>query len=227
MKYIPVLSTLVSFVFTYFVFIRFQKKGGKHLLFWAAGLLLYGIGTLCEVWLGFAFSPLVLKIWYLAGAMLTAAWLGQGTVYLLLRKGNTANLLAYALLIVSIFALVLVISAPLITPLPAYDISGTASEQYKHILSRSGLTILLTILLNIYGTIGLVGGAAYSAYLFWRKQVLASRMFGNILIAGGAMFPAMAGTLVKAGFLDALYISELLGAVLMFAGFLLTTSGKE
>ncbi|MEI6289846.1 MAG: hypothetical protein WCP19_05385, partial [Chloroflexota bacterium] len=83
------------------------------------------------------------------------------------------------------------------------------------------------ILLNIYGTIGLVGGAAYSAYLFWRKQVLASRMFGNILIAGGAMFPAMAGTLVKAGFLDALYISELLGAVLMFAGFLLTTSGKE
>lgn len=227
MKLIPILSTVISFVFTYFVFIRFQKKGGKHLLFWAAGLLLYGIGTLCEVILGAVFYPFFLRIWYLSGAMLTAAWLGQGTIYLLVRKGNWANILAYILLLASILALVLVLSAPLISPPAVYHVAGTASEQYKNILTRSGLTIFLTIVMNIYGTIGLVGGAAYSAFMFWRKRVLASRMFGNMLIAAGALFPAMAGTLVKAGYLDALYISELLGAVLMFAGFLLSTSGKD
>jgi hypothetical protein len=92
---------------------------------------------------------------------------------------------------------------------------------------RGGLTIFLTIILNIYGTLGLVGGALYSAFLFWRKKVLANRMFGNILIAVGALSPAMAGSLVKAGIVDALYISEFIGAIIMFSGFMLATSGKE
>jgi len=45
--------------------------------------------------------------------------------------------------------------------------------------------------LNIYGTLALVGGAIYSAYIFWRKRVLFHRMIGNILIAAGALAPAM------------------------------------
>jgi hypothetical protein len=76
---------------------------------------------------------------------------------------------------------------------------------------------LLTIVLNIYGTIALVGGALYSAYLFWRKSVLFNRMLGNLLIAAGALMPAMAGSFVKAGLVDWLYMSELLGVVLMYA----------
>ncbi len=83
---------------------------------------------------------------------------------------------------------------------------------------------LLTILLNIYGTIALVGGAIYSAYLFWRKKVLANRMIGNLLIAAGALMPAMAGSFVKAGLVDLLYLSEFVGVVLMYAGFLLATA---
>ena len=50
-------------------------------------------------------------------------------------------------------------------------------------LERTGLTIALTILLNIYGTIWLIGGAIWSAYLFARKQVLPHRVVGSILIA--------------------------------------------
>ena len=89
---------------------------------------------------------------------------------------------------------------------------------------RTGAITLLTILLNIYGTLTMVGGAIYSAFLFWRKQVLLNRVLGNILIAAGALLPAMAGSLVKAGLVDALYISELLGAGVMFTGFLLATA---
>jgi hypothetical protein len=51
-----------------------------------------------------------------------------------------------------------------------------------------------------------------------------NRVVGNLFIAIGALFPAMAGSQVKAGVVDALYISELLGAVLMFTGFILATS---
>ena len=78
--------------------------------------------------------------------------------------------------------------------------------------------------MNIYGTLGLVGGALYSAFLFWRKRVLADRMVGNILIAAGALMPAMAGSLVKAGLVDWLYLSEFLGVVFMYAGFLRATA---
>ena len=224
MTYIPYLSTLVTFAFVIAVYNRYRQRGGVHLLLWAFGLLLYGLGTLSEVILSLTFNVLVLKLWYLTGAMLTAAWLGMGSVHLLIRKGNTANILTWVLAGVSVAALVLILLAP--TNAAAYDVTRPVSEQYKDILTRNGLTILLTILLNIYGTITLVGGAIYSAYLFWRKKVLANRLFGNILIAAGALSPAMGGTLLRAGFADLLYLSEFIGAVLMFIGFVMATAGK-
>ena len=227
MNIIPLFSTVVTVFFTIAVFRRYRMKGGLHLLYWSIGLLLYAFGTLSEVILGFVFNEFMLKLWYLSGAMLTAAWLGQGSIQLLFRKARWSTYLAYALGVVSLLALFLVMTAPLTGTQASYNTAGTISEQYKTILTRAGMMIFLTIILNIYGTIGLVGGAGYSAYLFWRKQVLAGRMFGNILIALGALAPAFAGTLVKAGMLDALYVSELLGAILMFAGFILATSGKQ
>lgn len=227
MNFIPVLSTLVTFAFTATVFYRYRLKGGTHLLLWGFGLLLYGLGTLSEVILGITFNVLVLKLWYLTGAMLTAAWLGQGSIHLLIRKGKWAITLTYALMVVSALALLLVALAPSSGAQGNYDVARTVSEQYKTFLTRSGPTIFLTIILNIYGTIGLVGGALYSAFLFWRKQVLAGRMYGNILIAAGALAPALAGTFVKAGIVDALYVSEFIGALMMFAGFMVSTAGKE
>ena len=132
-------------------------------------------------------------------------------------------ILTWVLAGISVLAFILVMFAPVTST--AYDVTRPVSEQYREIFSRNGWTILLTILLNIYGTLTLVGGAIYSAYLFWRKKILANRMFGNILIALGALSPAMGGTLLRAGLTDMLYLSELVGATLMFIGFLMATSG--
>jgi hypothetical protein len=222
MNILPYLSTLVTFAFAGAVFDRYRQRGGLYLLLWAIGLLLYGLGTLGEVILGLTFNGFVLKLWYLTGAMLTAAWLGMGTVHLLVRKGNAAQILTGILLAVSGLALILVLAAPVNAA--GYDVSRPVSEQYKEILTRNGMVILLTILLNIYGTITLVGGASYSAYLFWRKKILANRMYGNILIAAGALSPALGGTFLRTGMVDFLYLSELVGASLMFLGFILSTS---
>jgi hypothetical protein len=224
MNILPYLSTLVTFAFTVAVFNRYRQRGGLHLLFWAIGLLLYGLGTLAEVILGLTFNGFVLKLWYLTGAMLTAAWLGTGTVHLLVRKGNTAQILTGILVAVSALALIMVLAAPVNAA--SYDVTRPVSEQYKEILTRNGLVILLTILLNIYGTITLVGGAIYSAYLFWRKKILANRLYGNILIAAGALSPALGGTFLRTGVADFLYLSELIGAVLMYIGFVLATSAQ-
>ena len=223
MNYISILSTIISFIFAASVFNRYRYKKGKHLLFWGIGLVFYGLGTLTEVILSFTFSALALKVWYLTGAMLTAAWLGQGTVFLLVRRRNVANILAGILIGVSVLALVLILVAPLTSAAGAYNSSQPVSAQYKDILVRSGAITFLTILLNIYGTLALVGGAIYSAYLFWRKKVLLNRVVGNILIAAGALMPAMAGSFIKAGLVDWLYVSEFLGVILMYIGFLQAT----
>ena len=224
MNLIPVITTIVTFIFTVLVFRRYQLRGGTHLLLWSIGLLFYGLGTLSEVILSLTFNPWVLKVWYLTGAMLTAAWLGQGTVHLLVRRRGVASKMTIGLTVVSILSAILVFAAPITAAAAGYDTSQPASSQYDEILVRNGLTVLLTILLNIYGTITLVGGAIYSAYIFWRKRVLPNRMWGNILIAAGALSPAMGGTFIRLGLSDWLYLSELIGAVLMFAGFLVATS---
>jgi len=219
---LPFSSTLVTAAFVVAVFSRYARRGGPHLLFWGIGLTLYGLGTFSEAFLGLAWSPFMLRVWYICGAMLTAAWLGQGTMYLLVRKPGVANRFMLGLALVSLAAIVSVFLAPMTGAL--YNTSLPASVQYKDILTRGPLTITLTILLNIYGTVLLVGGALYSAFLFWRKRVLAHRVLANVLIAAGALLPASAGTFVKLGLADWLYLSELLGAILMFIGFLQATS---
>ncbi len=218
---LPFISTVITLAFAGAVFYRFLKGRRWHTLAWSFGLLLYAAGTFSEAYLALAWSPFILRLWYLSGAMLTAAWLAQGSVYLLVRKARVAHGLALALAVVSLAALGLVALAPL--DAAGFQPGVAISTQYKDLLTRTRPMVILTVLLNIYGTLGLVGGAAYSAWLFWRKHVLLNRMLGNILIAVGGLFPAAAGTLIRVGLGDWLYISELLGAAIMFVGFTLAT----
>jgi hypothetical protein len=223
MHYLPILSTIITFVFAVAVFNRFRVRHGSHLLLWSIGLVLYGIGTLTEVIMLFTFNALALKLWYLSGAMLTAAWLGQGTINLLVRRRGIAPALNIILIVVSLLAVVLVLLAPITPAAASYNPAQPLSAQYKDILTRSGIVVLLTIVLNTYGTFTLVGGAIYSAFIFWRKKVLYNRMIGNILIAAGALLPAIGGSFISMGLPDFLYLSEFLGAILMYIGFLQAT----
>jgi hypothetical protein len=177
--------------------------------------------------MSFTYSDLILKIWYLSGAMYTAAWLGQGTIHLLVRKRNVAPILTGFLTLLSLVALGLIIFTPITAAAASYDVDQSISSQYKVILDRSGVTRFLTVIMNTYGTVALVGGAIYSAYIFWRKRVLINRMYGNILIATGALLPVIGGSILIAGLGDLLYASELFGAIIMYAGFILSTSQVE
>ena len=158
-----------------------------------------------------------LQLWYLFGAVLVAAaWLGQGTAFLLIRQQWRWWLL-YALIVASAYAAFKVFTAQLD---PSQMIAGELSG---HAIVSSGVRVL-TPFFNMYGVPLLVGGAVYSAWLFWRKRVLLYRVIGNILIATGALAPAFGGALQRAGIPLTLYIGELLGVILMFIGFLYATS---
>lgn len=217
-NYLPLLSFIISMIFAITIFLRYLKKHGLHQLLWSIGMLFYGIGGLCEAIYSLSgWNPLVFRLWYLFGAILVAAWLGQGTVYLLMKR-SVANILMFILILGSIYATYRVFSAQLD---PSLMTSGlhTGSELSGKAIITPGVR-MLTPFFNMYGTLALVGGAIYSAFIFWRKRVLLNRALGNLLIAVGAILPAFGGTFSRFGIAGALYISEFLGAILLFLGFL-------
>jgi hypothetical protein len=220
--WLPLLASITSFVFAFFVFKRYLARRGAHLLLWGIGMIFYGIGGFCEAYYGFfGWNPLIFRLWYLFGAILVAAWLGQGTVYLLARR-RWANALMLLLGLGSLYGLLRVFTAQLD---PSLMTSGlhTGSELSGHAILTPGVRTL-TPFFNLYGTVALAGGAAYSAWLFWRKRILLHRTIGNIFIAVGATLPAFGGSFSRFGVPGALYWGELLGAILMFIGFVRATT---
>jgi hypothetical protein len=217
---LPFITTAVIFVFAFLVLYRYFQRGGTHNLMWGIGLVMYGLGTLAEASLSMGYAPFVLYTWYLFGALLTPAWLGQGTIYLLVRRRNVANVLLVLLTLLSLFAALKVFSLPITGE---YVITQPVSMQYKEVLQRDSLTTTLLAIFALYGTVALVGGALYSAYIFLRKRVMPQRVLGNVFIAIGGLSPAIGGTLAARGLGDVLFVSELIGAVLLFIGFRLAT----
>lgn len=225
-----ILTTLVSAVFAFFVLRRWvearrQGKARPHLLAWGIGLILYCFGAFSQVVLAFAWSPLFFALWYWCGALATAPWLGQGTIYLLVRRGSIARNIQMALILICVMTLPW---ALFLTPLngaawqPGIDMVTITNE----VMQKGGVRGFVPVM-NIWGTIALVGGAIYSAYLFRRKQILRNRMIGNWLIAAGGLLPAVGGALIRLNLTWLQYPAELFGVILIFAGFLLATSAAE
>jgi len=218
LAWLPLFSSLITYGFAAMVLQRWWQRRRAYLLLWGIGLLMYATGGLMEALYGFfGWHPLIFRFWYLFGAVLVAAWLGQGTAYLLIRRRvagiRVAHIMLAILIVASIFAAQRVFTAQLD---PSRMLKGELSG---HAIITPGVRVL-TPFFNIYGVILLVGGAIYSAWIFWRKRVLLHRTIGNILIATGALAPAIGGAMQRFGIPVALYVGEFIGAILMFAGFL-------
>ncbi|HXF82789.1 MAG TPA: hypothetical protein VNN19_08560 [bacterium] len=279
----PLASALIVAVFAALVFRRYAARGGLHFLCWGVGLSLFGAASLAEALAPALWHPLVFRVWYLAGAVLSAAWIGQGTLYLLagvrlptvlaalvLGYGGAAALfgalarwgltgpilvvlialcgaifagllyrlvlrrwdprrLAGALTVLLAAASLLAAAVLLATPVDAsrFDPRQPLSVQYRALLPPGAAVRRLTPAFNIYGTVALVGGAVYSAWLMRRQALPARRVVGNGLIAAGALAIAFASTLTRLGVADALYLGQVVAAGLMFGGFLLASSRTE
>ncbi|MCP4426684.1 MAG: hypothetical protein GY803_19500 [Chloroflexi bacterium] len=218
---LPFLSTAVMLIFTIWVLQRYAVRRKMHFLFWGLGLSMFGFGSFAEAYLAIAWNRWIFWGWYVFGAALTAGWIGHGTVYLLFRKKWVHGVTA-VLLIGSVFVAVLMFRAMPLLDESVFSPNIPISEQYREIMpptDAGGAVRLTTPFFNIYGTITLVGGAIWSAYLFWRKRILPNRVIGNIFIAAGALLIAFASTLTRLGDGSYLFLGELVSAILMFIGF--------
>lgn len=245
---LPFLSTAIMLGFTIYVLQRYFMRRAPHFLFWGIGLAFFGAGSFAEAYLSLAWNRWVFFVWYLFGAALNAAWIGHGTLTLLVRK-PWVHVVTGILVVGSLFAAYLMLQVMPKLDTAAFTTAKLVSEQYGTKLLPEGQTPpvgaqtatttyrgqqvtvvrgllplgspvrLTTPFFNIYGLLTLVGGAIWSAYLFWRKRVLPNRVIGNVLIAAGALLIGSASTLTRLGYGQFLYLGELLSAILMFIGF--------
>ena len=223
--YLSLATCLVTGLFAGMVLERFWKRKSLSLLGWGIGLLLYSIGTMAQAVLTVGFEPTMFKLWYWTGAMLVPLWLGQGTVFLLVRRGNLAWVNFWLSVALSILAAQIIFTSPLDSA--AYQMGVDLTEQYQSLFAmtpaQTTLRTLLVIFMNSYGTLLLVGGAIYSLVIFARKHVLLNRVWGNVLIALGGLLPALGGALILIGDGSLKYLAQLLGAIALFAGFLIAS----
>jgi hypothetical protein len=213
MSYVPLATCIVSFIFSLVVIDQFFVRRRPYQLLWAIGLLMYCVSTFTEFWWNvYGHVDILYRLWYLLGAILVAAYLGQGTLYFLMRRRN-AHIVMAVLGAATVYATARIFTANL-------DISGLTTLTGVGVMPLD-IRAVVTPLLNTFGTVALVGGAIYSAVIFWRKRVLPHRVVANVLIAAGALLPAAGGIHLSVdGGINLFFIFELVGVIVMFIGFL-------
>jgi hypothetical protein len=211
--YIPILTTIISFAFTVVLYKHWQyKPAAKYLMWWTIGALCFGIGTLTESINTLAgWSVLNMKVWYISGALLGAFPLAQGTVYLLLKK-KTADILTW-------FFIIYIAVAAISISLTPVDMSIVDPARLTGKVLMWTWVRMFSILPNTYALVFLVGGAAWSAIQYARKQGSADRVLGNWLIAIGGILPGIGGSFTRFGYVEMLFVTEIIGISLIWAGY--------
>lgn len=211
--FIPILTTFVALAFAAAVLGRWrERRSGPHLLWWAAGLIIWAVGTGTEAAVTlFGWREGVFRAWYISGALLGGAPLAQGTVYLLLPRA-TANRLAIVLVTVVAVAATCVLFSPIaVAAVEPHRLTG-------QVLAWRWVR-LFSPFINLYAVTFLVGGAILSAVRYRRSSETHHRVVGNVLIAVGAILPGIGGTATRFGYTEVLYVTELVGLVLIWLGY--------
>jgi hypothetical protein len=211
----PLSATLISACFAWVVARRLRQKIRPHEAVWALAFAMFAVAAGSQVvgdlW---GWTPALARLYYVNGATLVVGWLGLGTWLLLVHKPWLRQLGLGLMILLTGYGLGLVSLTPVET-------THLAAEGW-HALNKPLPLTILTISLNSIGTLVLVGGALWSAWVFWRKGIMRARMAGCMLLAVGALIVAAGGSLTRLGHPQYLYIAMSVGVALMFWGYLKT-----
>jgi hypothetical protein len=207
---LPIAAAFVGALFVVLLLRSFRRRRSGQKLLWAAGFALFAVATASEALAQrTGWSPALFRTYYLAGGVLTVAYLGAGSAWLLLpRRGR--DLLAGAVIAATVAAATTIAVAGVDAQILAAAPSGRPPGNG----ALGGHAFLWAIALNSLGTVFLVGGSLYSIA---RRQ----RVRANLWIASGAIVVAAATGLSRAGDYSLVYLGELIGIALMFTGFTL------
>jgi hypothetical protein len=215
--YLPLATTILAAIFSTILLRRyFSKRNALHLLWWGLGVVAYGIGTALESSVTLLGNSVwQTKSWYIAGALLGGYPLAQGSAYLLAKRATAHRLTLITLPFIAVVSLLVVLSP--VVPDALEPIRPTGS-----IIAWTWVRAL-TPFINLYAVFFLVGGAFFSAWRYFKSTEAGhgQRALGNIFIAVGGILPGVGGTLAKTGFIEALYVGEFVGLILIWIGFVI------
>ena len=178
---------------------RYRRRRAPELAAWAAGLAAYSLAAGALAWGDAAgWSDAAFRVYYLGGALLTAALLGVGSLLLV----RTRWIAPIALIYVG-----LAIGVAIAVPLQG-DVSGSAIPEAQDVLDLWPARIL-AIVGNSLGTLAVVGVALVT---------FRSRPVGNALILAGITVAAVGSGLAGHG-IGTLAPAIAVAAVLLYAGF--------
>lgn len=212
---IPLLTAIISLLFAVVVLDQFLERRRPYQLIWTFALVLYALSSFMAFLVetrGLAQFPY--RLWYAVGAGLVAAYLGTGSVFLLASPSVARTILAVlgALTVIYVF---LVFTVPLRQPLEALEGRPLTGRGFF-----PPQVVVLTVLLNVYGTIALVGGALWSAVRYAQRGAPGYRVSAMVLIALGGLISAAGGTLARFGVPEPHALALLLGVIVIFLGVL-------
>ncbi len=219
------LAAVSALVAAVFIFDQYLNRARPHKLMWTLGLLFYGLGAGAE-FLGVinGWSVGDYKAWYYFGGVLTAAFLGLGSLYLLgpRRIGHIATAIATA---IALYAAVRIL---FFAPFTAAQMHTLATAPTSYITKASAFKPLpgdmeaVAIIMNIPGSLLLFGGAAWSAWQFWKKHAPIYRLVSMAMLALGAIFPGIGSGLQALGTTSFASVGEFLGALCLLTGLLIS-----
>jgi hypothetical protein len=204
-SYIPVFTTLLSLFFLSRIIPHYRARKSPYLLWWTLGVVTFGLGTLTEsINAVFGWSEWNTKVWYIVGALLGGYPLAQGTIYLLMNR-RFADISA-------VVCTAFILASPIVIP-PDFD------HRLKGDVFAWQWVRLFSPWLNAYAVVFLFGGAVYSAVRYFSIAEGRTRFIGNTLIAVGAVLPGIGGYATRKGYVEVLYVTELIGLTLIYFGY--------
>lgn len=212
MSLLPLITAIVAAAFAGVVVRQYRGHHKTYQLMWAAGFAMFAVAAFA----GFlarsgSTTDTEYRTFYLFGAILNVAWLSLGTLYLLAKRrwADIALVLVAALSLLGAYA---VASVPVDLTAAADSGRGFPNGSLARILAGVGSGL---------GSIVLIGGALYSAWIFLQRRRNGRRALANVIIAVGVLIVAAGGTATFTGASGVLEVANLVGLTVMFAGFLL------
>ncbi|MCE3007269.1 MAG: hypothetical protein LW884_02850 [Bacteroidetes bacterium] len=211
--FLPIATTLVSILFGRVLWLHWRRKPqATYLLVWFIGIVAYGVGTLTESLTALLdWQEPVFYAWFISGALLGGAPLAQGTVYLLFNR-RFAHLTSALLVLTVLVASFFILRSPI-------DYSQVEPQRLSGAVLVHQWVRWFSPFINTYAVIFLIGGAFYSAFRYRRQPDGTRRYQGNIWIAVGALLPGIGGGAARAGYVEVLYVGELVGLLCIWQGY--------
>lgn len=211
-------DVLLGIVFAVLVLRQYGQRRKMHQLMWGIAIALWVIGVAAELLATLnGWSEVSYRAYYASGALLIPAWLGMGTLYLVLKKSWSDRVLA-VLTVLSVLGIVLILVWPID---PAMLRTGGAGQVPLKVFPFFPIQLIL-IILNTFGAIAFVGGALWSVFRFLQVQSMGERAVATALIAIGGLIAAGAHSLGVLAGIELFRVSELLSLVFIFVGFVLS-----